>query len=198
MKLVARLAGFAMCFAPALAHAFPLYALPRLLAHLPAPEIEAARINRSGPHLSGLDFVLSTFDRSVVGKFREAWHRVGNGALPTESVVLILRMRDGSFDTFMPSPTNEYKRFTFAWRPATIAIVHTHPNSSTATPEGGDLDLADKYKVPIFTLTSRGMFVYDPATRKTTRVLDGVEWGDDAAWQQLHARLAGRPAINGR
>src|SRR5581483_4870198 len=139
MKLVARLACVVIGFAPALAHAFPFYPLPRLLTRWPAAHTEAERAGIA-PRLSGLDLVLSTFDKSVVSKFREAWQRAGSGALPTESVVLILRMQDGSFDTFMPKPTNEYKRFTFTWHPATIAIVHTHPNSSPATPEGGDLD----------------------------------------------------------
>ncbi len=198
MKLVARLACLALCFAPALVHAFPLYPLPLLLTRWPAAPTEAERAGIAVPRLSGLDFVLSTFDKSVVSKFREAWRRVGSGMLPSESVVLILRLPDGSYDTFMPKPTNEYKRFTFAWRPATIAVVHTHPNSGPATPEGCDLDLADKYKVPIFTITSRGMFVYDPATHKTTRVLEGIEWGNDGAWAQMHARLAGRATVNGR
>ncbi|HEY9232415.1 MAG TPA: hypothetical protein VIS78_09715, partial [Blastocatellia bacterium] len=115
-----------------------------------------------------------------------------------ESVILILRMGDGSYSTFMPNPTNEYKRFTFVWNPATIAIVHTHPNGCPAQPEGDDLATADKYRAPIFTITSRGMFVYDPATRKTTRVLDGTQWQNDAAWEQVHARLASRSATNGR
>jgi hypothetical protein len=36
------------------------------------------------------------------------------------------------------------------------------------------------------------MFVYDPATGKTTQVLDGLAWGEDAAWQKIHAQLASR------
>ena len=198
MKLVARLAWFALCFAPQLTHAFPLYPLPRLLMQWPAIHPDAERVNAAVPHLSGLDLVLSTFDRSVVSKFREAWQRVAGGMLPSESVILILRMGDGSYRTLMPNPTNEYKRFTFAWNPATIAIVHTHPNGCPAQPEGDDLAIADKYRVPIFTITSRGMFVYDPATRKTTRVLEGTQWQNDAAWEQVHARLASRSATNGR
>jgi hypothetical protein len=189
MKRVALLAWFALCFAPTLAHAFPFY---MLLHFLPSPATEAERVNRLPRPTSGVDFVLSTFDKPIIDKFREAWQRAGNGTSPRESVVLILRMADGSYSARMPNPTNEYKSFTFAWHPATIAIVHTHPNGSPARPEEGDIAAADHYKVPIFTITLQGMFVYDPATRKITRILDGLLWREDAAWEKMNARLAGR------
>ena len=99
---------------------------------------------------------------------------------------------DGSYSARLPNPTNEYKSFTFAWHPATIAIVHTHPNGSPPRPEDGDITAADRYKVPIFTLTMQGMFVYDPATRKITRILHGLLWREDAAWEKIHERLASR------
>jgi hypothetical protein len=192
MKRVTRLACFALCFAPALAHAFPLFALPSIWMRLPAAHTDAERVNRPAPHLAGVDFILSTFDRPIISKFREAWQRVASGVLPCESVVVIVRLNDGSYSAYMPNPTNEFKSFTFTWQPGTIAIVHTHPNGSSAQPEDGDLRTADKLRVPIFTITSRGMYVYDPTTRKTTRVLEGLLWRNDAAWEEIQARLAAR------
>jgi hypothetical protein len=50
----------------------------------------------------------------------------------------------------------------FAGIPATVGIVHTHPNSSSAKPQDEDIIVANKFRVPIFTITNRGMFVYDP------------------------------------
>jgi hypothetical protein len=55
-------------------------------------------------------------------------------------------------------------------------VVHTHPNGFSSEPSGIDLDIADKHRVPVFTITSRGMFVYDPANKKTWKVLDGLAW----------------------
>jgi hypothetical protein len=192
MKRVALLALFALCFAPSLVHAYPFYTLLHILPRMPAADTEAERVSRLPHPTSGVDFVLSTFDKPIIDKFREAWQRAGNGTSPRESVVLILRMADGSYSARLPSPTNEYKSFTFAWHPATIAIVHTHPNGSPSRPENGDITAADKYKVPIFTITMQGMFVYDPATRKITRILDGLLWREDAAWEKIHERLASR------
>ena len=192
MKRVALLALLALCFAPALAHAYPFYTLLHILPRTPAADTEAERVARLPRPTSGVDSVLSTFDKPIIDKFREAWQRASNGTSPRESVVLILRMADGSYSARLPNPTNEYKSFTFAWHPATIAIVHTHPNGSPPRPEDGDITAADRYKVPIFTLTMQGMFVYDPATRKITRILEGLLWREDAAWEKIHERLASR------
>src|SRR5262249_61404163 len=111
------------------------------------------------------DFVMSTFDQPIVESFSKAWRRVGNGTLSEESVVLILRMANGGYSARDMGQTHEHKQFTFRWHPATIAIVHTHPNSSGAMPQDEDLTVTDKYHVPTFTLTNRGMYVYHPPTR---------------------------------
>ena len=192
MKRIALPALLALCLAPSLAHAFPLYPLLHILPRASANDTEAERVNRPPRPASGVDFVLSTFDKPIIESFREAWQRAGNGTTSRESVVLILKMAGGTYSARLPSPTNEYKSFTFAWHPATIAIVHTHPNGSHARPEGDDLVIADKYNVPIFTITLQGMFVYDPATHKTTKVCDGLEWREDAAWEKIHTHLASR------
>jgi len=80
--------------------------------------------------------------------------------------------------------TNEYKRFTFAWHPAAVAIVHTHPNSADPKPCSEDLAVADKHGVPVFTITSRGMYVYDPGTRKISKVMQGLDWLDQSSWSK--------------
>jgi hypothetical protein len=190
MKRVALLALLALGLTPSLAHAFPFYTLLHILPRPPASEGEAERVARAPRPVSSVDFVLSTFDKPIIDSFREAWQRAANGMSPRESVVLILKMADGGYSARMPNPTNEYKSFTFAWHPATIAILHTHPNNSHPRPEDGDITAADKFKVPVFTLTLQGMFVYDPATRKITKVCDGLAWRDAAVWEKIHARLA--------
>jgi hypothetical protein len=91
-------------------------------------------------------------------------------------------MADGSFSGRDMGATNEYKRFTFPWHPAAIAIVHTHPNSSDPKPCEADIAAADKYGVPMFTLTRRGVYVYDPGTKKITKVMNDLLWLDQSSW----------------
>ncbi|MFY9608245.1 MAG: hypothetical protein WAU45_06455 [Blastocatellia bacterium] len=155
-----------------------------------APRPEAERVERVGR--TRLDrsapFVVSTFDRGMIDAFSMAWSRAGGGLDSTEGVVLILRMAHGGYSARSLGFSNEYKAFTFPWHPATVAIIHTHPNKSSARPEGEDLNVADRYGVPIFTITNRGMYVYDPATRRTSKVKDGLDWLDASKWPERIAQ----------
>lgn len=140
--------------------------------------VEASRIHPSPAPLRGADYAISAFDKGVVAAFAKAWGRSGNGTTGVEGLVLVLRMADGSFSGRDMGSTNEQKKFTFRWHPATIAVVHTHPNNSDPKPHDEDFAVADKYQVPIFTITNRGMYVYDPLTRKVSRVVSNLDWLD--------------------
>ena len=153
------------------------------LSHALSEAVEAAKAHPSPAHpnpapLRGAEYAISTFDKEVVAAFAKAWSRSSNGTTGVEGVVLVLRMLGGGYSGREMGATNEQKKFTFRWHPATIAIVHTHPNNSDPRPHDEDFAVADKYQVPIFTITSRGMFVYDPFTRKISRVLDNLDWLD--------------------
>jgi len=157
-----------------------------------AEALEASGLNSNLPRVYSASYAMSKFaDAAIVDSFSRAWRRAGNGTLPSEGVVLILKMKDGKFSGREMGATNEYKRFTFGWHPATIAIVHTHPNTSDARPQDDDLAVANKYHVPIFTITSRGMFVYDPGTKRISRVMLGLDWLDESKWvgQQALGKL---------
>lgn len=150
--------------------------------------LEAAGLNLNAPRVYSAAYAISKFaDAAIVDSFSRAWRRAGNGTLSCEGVVLILKMKGGSFSGREMGATNEYKKFTFGWHPATIAIVHTHPNSSDARPQEDDLAVANKFHVPIFTITNRGMFVYDPGTKKISRVMVGLDWLDESKWVQQQA-----------
>ena len=146
-----------------------------------ADSAEIDRVERVRPPLSGVDFVISKFDHSVVEQFEKSWNSVQHGNSPIESVVLIVRTLTG-YQARSQKLTHEYKKCTFPWHPATIAVIHTHPNNSPSVPQPDDMEIADKYHVPMFTLTDRGMFVYDPSTRKTRKVMDGIDWLDPRKW----------------
>ena len=195
MKRLLSLFILALSFAHSASHAQGLNAFigPFDAGFTSEHEIEAPpnveRVNRVEADYKNKDFVISRFDDRIIEKFREAWKATANGVMTRESVVVILRMLDGTFSARSMGITNEYKSFTFAWHPATIAIVHTHPNSSNPKPLHPDREVADKLGVLMFTITSRGMYLYDPTTKQTTRIQDGLSWMDCSSWAKVKAHL---------
>lgn len=184
MKRIVQFLTSALLLTAAAAPAASLDLTPSLSTTLcDAVESSRTHSNRSVP-LSGADFALSKIDKQIVGAFAQAWRRSGNGLSPFEGVVLILRMTGGEYAGREMGSTNEHRQFTFRWHPATIAIVHTHPNASDPKPQDEDIAIADKYNVPIFTITSRGMYVYDPGVRKLSKVMSDMDWLDISNWRK--------------
>ncbi|HXG64513.1 MAG TPA: hypothetical protein VNO70_05360 [Blastocatellia bacterium] len=142
---------------------------------IPAPPVTVAPA-------TALAFSLSKINASVVKEFRKAWSLTASGRRDVEAVVLLFRKLDGSYVAESQGSTNERKKFTFRWVANAIAIVHTHPNSDSPKPSDQDKRIADKYGVPMFTITVDGMYMYDPQTKQTTKVKDGLDWRDPAKW----------------
>ena len=129
----------------------------------------------------------------VIKEFEKAWSVSKSGTLRQEGAVLIYRMQGGRYEARAQRVTNQYKEFTFRWHPAIAAIVHTHPNDSVPRPSKIDQQVADKYGVPIFTLTCRGMYVYDPITKKMNKIMDGLDWLESSKWTPgVYLTLTGR------
>jgi hypothetical protein len=122
----------------------------------------------------------ATIAKSTAKELQRAWHYSGNGTTGHEGVVLIFRMVDGSFLGKLQRFTSEYKCASFIWSPAAQAIVHTHPNGTDPEPSEQDKFIADKYGVPNFTISNKGMYVYNPLTKMTSKVLNDLEWLDPA------------------
>lgn len=120
----------------------------------------------------------TTIAKSTVKELEKAWHYSGNGTTGHEGVVLMFRMGDGSYLGKIQRYTSEYKCASFIWSPAAQAIVHTHPNDSDPEPSQQDKLIANKYGVPNFTISKRGMYVYNPQTKTTYKVLNDLEWLD--------------------
>lgn len=128
-------------------------------------------------------FDLSRFDEAVVNEFKKAWSCSGNGINSLEGAVLIYRFPNHVYKAKFLGCSSERNRVSFRWNPSAIAIVHTHPNGREARPSEPDIRIADRYGVPIFTLTNRGMFMYHPATRETSKVMEGFNWLNPSKWQ---------------
>ena len=127
-------------------------------------------------------FIISRIDAAVVKEFQEAWHVSRNGSDGFEGLVLVYPATDGSILARSQGKSDEQKHFTFGWTSNIIAVVHTHPNGVDPKPAGHDLQLANRFGVPVFTITQRGMYVYDPDTRKTSMLQDGLDWLDSSKW----------------
>jgi hypothetical protein len=144
---------------------------------------EVNRLNPITPTLSRTELLITTFNDEVVSEFRKAWESVHNGNMPYECVILILRTATG-FQVRRLRLTYEHKKSTFAWHPGIVAVIHTHPNDCPSAPQPDDIKIAEERGVPMFTLSNRGMFVYDPKTKRTSKVMDGVLWLDIANWEK--------------
>lgn len=127
-------------------------------------------------------FIISKIDAAVIKEFQEAWHLSRNGSDGFEGLVLVYPATDGSILARSQGKSDEQKHFTFGWTSNIIAVVHTHPNGVDPKPAGRDLQFADTFGVPVFTITQRGMYVYDPDTRKTSMLQDRLDWLDLARW----------------
>jgi hypothetical protein len=138
-------------------------------------------------------FIIAKIDAAVTNEFQEAWLLSRNGSDGFEGLVLVYPTPDGSILARSQGKSHEQNLFTFGWTSNIIAVVHTHPNGVDPKPAGHDLQLADRFSVPVFTITQRGMYVYDPATRKTSMVQDGLDWLESSKWDNDRAVVAQRP-----
>jgi hypothetical protein len=138
---------------------------------------------------SNAEFILTGIDESAVAQFKNAWRSVGAGVVKIEAVVLLYRKTDGSLESMLLPLTNEIERFGFKWNAAIIGVVHTHPNCDDFRPSPQDVQVSKRLNIPVFTITSRGMYVYDPEKKKIRRVQPGLDWLDYSKWS-LDSHLA--------
>jgi hypothetical protein len=138
-------------------------------------------------------YVLSRIDESVVKELQRAWGKTSNGPKLTEALVLVFRRPDGSIKAEPGGYTNEAYQFTFKWDPATIAVIHTHCNNKAPEPQPADIKIAEKFGVPMFTITLSGMYLYDPATKRISKVLDGLNWLKLSSWAKYSHFTANDP-----
>lgn len=145
---------------------------------------EAGVRPKAGSYKTMTATIVLRIDEAVVSEFRKAWRISGGGSGEIEGAVLLYQTAEGRISAKSLGQTNQRRKFTLVCGVDVIAIVHTHPNRSSAEPEGGDLEIADRLRIPVFTITNRGMYVYDPGTRKISKIQDGLNWLDPLKWIQ--------------
>jgi len=59
--------------------------------------------------------------------------------------------------------------------PQTFAVFHVHPDASLPTASDADKKVANRYHVKMYTMSRSGVWLYDPATKKTAKIA-GEDW----------------------
>jgi hypothetical protein len=134
-------------------------------------------------------FDLSKIDESITKEFVKAWNNSHNGVDNVEALVFIFRNLDGSYWASAEGPTNENNKVRFKWNPDAIALVHTHPTSLDPKPSTEDRRVGDRFGVPIFTISRWGMFMYDPNTKRITKIQHNLDWSDASKWSQAYQSI---------
>ena len=148
---------------------------------------------KNASHGEKTAFIISKIDSAAAKAFQETWRVSHNGSDGFEGLVLVYPTTDGTIVARSQGKSAEQKHFTFGWTSNIIAVVHTHPNGVDPKPAGDDLRLADRFGVPVFTITQRGMYVYDPDTKKVSLVKAGLDWLESAKWNHDRQVVAQRP-----
>lgn len=166
----------------------PIIAFVFITLILPVEGLSDHRHRKAKPSI--VNELLGQVDSQIVKEFREAWCLARSGLSAVEGLVLIFRLPDGSYRGELQGATNQYRAVTFKWRPDIAAIVHTHPKSTDPKPSRTDRRIADECGVPIFTITAKGMYVYDPVTKRTVKIMDELDWLDISRWtSEVYAKL---------
>jgi len=126
--------------------------------------------------------MLNKVDEDLINQFRKAWAISKAGFDTREGLVMVFLMHGGRYAGRSLGATNEFAQVTFKWDPAGIALVHTHPNAINSRPSSIDELTAEKLGIPIYTITNRGMYVYNPTTMKTTKVMNDLDWLEASKW----------------
>jgi len=129
-------------------------------------------------------FDLSKIDGGVTEQFKKAWEYSRCGTAYVEGLVFIFKNSDGSYRARALPPNNEFDKLTFKWDQDAIALVHTHPTNCNPRPTTNDMRIADKYRVPMFTITLDGMYMYDPNTKRITKVQENLDWLKASKWNR--------------
>lgn len=130
-------------------------------------------------------FDISKLDSGIIRQFRQAWHLSERGNSNQEVVVLIVREPDGTYEAELKQDRSGFQTVTFQFHPQVVAIFHTHPNRTPMQPSPQDIRNSDQLQVPNFTLTNRGMWVYDPITKKTSLVMPFLSWLRLENWRRI-------------
>jgi len=131
------------------------------------------------------DFQLKNMNSTLVAQLKQAWQAAGKGSSNHEAAVIIVQQPDSSYQAILVFDQEGFQTIRLEVPPHAVAIFHTHPNHAGGEPSLADRRNSDLLSIPNFTLTDRGVWVYDPHTRRTSRIHYKLAWLDAKNWQEL-------------
>jgi hypothetical protein len=144
----------------------------RILAALTL--VATSSINGSTDEQSSLPFPLD--DPQIVAAIRKIWVQSALGKYGIESS---FRLDGGQppFKVVLTPGTHQYRSQAISViAGVTFAIFHVHTTRAEPYPSPADRAIADRHKVRVYTIHTDGLYEYDPITRKTVKVRDGIGW----------------------
>lgn len=142
--------------------------------------------------LADTDSQLKRGKYALADHLRRAWMHVERGHSNREAAVLIVANEDGGWRAMPAFDDAGYQTIRLEIPPRTLAILHTHPNHLGGEPSPADRRNSDLLGIPNFTLTDRGVWKYDPHTRRTERVMYKLSWLESANWEKFLGATEGR------
>ena len=127
-------------------------------------------------------FDIRRIDAEVVATLQQAWKLADEGRSAREAGVMVLRDADGSYTAKLVFDPASFHSVRFEITADVVAILHTHPNQSGREPSPADRANADLLQIPTFTLTDRGLWVYNPKTRDVRQVMIRLTWLNPKNW----------------
>lgn len=134
-------------------------------------------------------FEMSRMDAQIVATLRQAWRLAEEGRSPREAGVMVLREADGRYTAKLVFDPKAFHQVRFSVTPTVVAILHTHPNQVGREPSPSDRANSDLLQIPTFTLTNRGLWVYNPKTREVRLVMLMTSWLDPKSWTSEKSAL---------
>ena len=129
-----------------------------------------------GAHTAEITTHLDVDGPEIVAAMKTAWAQSLAGMTGFEATFRL----DGNpsdYEVVVLPYTNEYMKQKIEIIPGrTFAVFHVHPCKAEPAPSGQDKKLAHKYGLKIVTIHLRGLYEYDPVTRKTTKLRNGIDW----------------------
>jgi hypothetical protein len=114
-------------------------------------------------------------DPKVIAAMNAAWMASSNGLNGTEAGFALAGTPQNFSIVVLPF-TNQQSQFSFQLPAGSFAIFHVHPNNAAPQPSRQDISVANKDDLLMFTETSRGLWEYDPSSKKTSETTSGINW----------------------
>jgi hypothetical protein len=113
---------------------------------------------------------------NVMEAIRGIWIQAAGGRHRIESAFRLDRTHTAWRVVPIP-PTNEVRKHNaLIILGVTFALFHVHTSLAEPEPSPADRAISERYMLRMFTIHSRGLYEYDPSTKKTTQLREGIEW----------------------